>query len=110
MGALFIYPKRGEVVSNDTNSLSGIHEQIQKLKKEVFEEDGKFERLKEKVSLLEESVKWQGKEIGDIKENLKTILDNTTWLKRAILTAIIGALTTAIIGGAIALIWTTIGK
>ncbi|MFX3672861.1 MAG: hypothetical protein ACE3JQ_00195 [Paenisporosarcina sp.] len=94
----------------ETNGLLSITEQLNKLNQAMFEDDGKFELLKKQVSEIGMQTKWQGKEIKDIKDDLKTILDNTTWLKRAILTAIIGTLTTGILGGAIALIWNLANK
>jgi len=97
-------------MAEESNGLLTIHEQIQKLNHAMFEEDGKIELIKSRVSKVEVKTEWQEKEIKDIKDDLKTILDNTTWLKRAILTAIIGTLTTGILGGAIALIWNLSNK
>jgi hypothetical protein len=97
-------------VAEETNGLLTIHEQLRKLNHAVFEDDGKVELIKDRVIKVESKGDWHDKEISDIKGDLKSILENTLWLKRALFTAIIGTLSTGIIGGSIAIIWTVVGK
>jgi F0F1-type ATP synthase alpha subunit len=97
-------------VAEETNGLLTIHEQLKKLNHAVFEDDGKVELIKDRVIKVESKGDWHDKEIIDIKGDMKSILENTTWIKRALLTALIGTLSTGLLGGAIALIWTVFKK
>lgn len=58
--------------------------------------------LKNKTSVHEEQIK-------AINKTLDSINDNTTWIKRALIGAIITAVSTGLIGGAIALFYNVIG-
>lgn len=58
--------------------------------------------LKNKTSVHEEQIK-------AINKTLDSINDNTTWIKRALIGAIITAVCTGLIGGAIALFYNVIG-
>ena len=69
-----------------------------------------MELLKDRVVIVENKTEWNAKEIKEVKADIKQILENTQWVKRAILTAIIGTTTSGIIGGSIAVIWSVAGK
>lgn len=58
--------------------------------------------LKNKTSVHEEQIK-------AINKTLDSINDNTTWIKRALIGAIITAVSTGLIGGAIAFFYNVIG-
>lgn len=98
-------------MSEEHGDINGdLKDQVRRLNREILEDGGKFEILKNRVVSLETNVKWQGKEIDDIKTMLKNIFDNTTWVKRAILTAIIGTLCSGVLGGTIAVLWAYAGR
>ena len=97
-------------MAENQDSLLGIHEQLQKLNRAMFDEDGKVELTKIRLSKVEIKTEWHDKEITDIKNDLKSILENTQWLKRAIYNAIIGTLSTGIIGGIIGTLWAIFNK
>lgn len=63
--------------------------------------DKDIESMKERIQELEISDKLQDREINAIKTSLNKIEENTTWIKRAIIGAIISAVLVAIIGGII---------
>lgn len=95
-------------MSEESSGVSGLHEQVIRLNREVFDDGGKMELLKAKVATLEGDVRWQGKEIEDIKNTLKAIFDNTQWLKRASLTSFLGVSATILIGGVAAIVWSMV--
>lgn len=92
----------------ETGSERGLHEQVNRINRELFDEGGKFDLLKAKVTTLEGDVRWHGKEIEDIKTTLKAIFDNTQWLKRALLTSFFGVSATILIGGVAAIVWSMV--
>lgn len=96
------------MMSEETGVSLGLHEQVARLNREMFDEGGKMETVKARVTLVEGDVKWQGKEIEDIKTTLKAIFDNTQWLKRALLTSIFGVSATILIGGVAAIVWSMV--
>lgn len=55
--------------------------------------------MKNKIQELEISDRLQEREINAIKSTLTKIEDNTTWIKRAIIGAIITAVIVAVVGG-----------
>lgn len=61
--------------------------------------------LEQRVSTLERTSDRHDQQIISINEKLNKIEENTTWIKRSITGAIITAVSTGIIGGAIAVFY-----
>ncbi|KJJ42958.1 protein xhlA [Bacillus subtilis] len=76
----------------------------------VFQQDladmkGEQKALEQRVSALERVSDRQDQQIMTLNEKLNKIEENTTWIKRTITGAIITAVCTGIIGGAIAIMY-----
>ncbi|MEG7334497.1 protein xhlA [Bacillus subtilis] len=76
----------------------------------VFQQDltdmkGEHKALEQRVSVLERVSDRQDQQIMTLNEKLNKIDENTTWIKRTITGAIITAVCTGIIGGAIAIMY-----
>ncbi|MHA6488028.1 hemolysin XhlA family protein [Bacillus vallismortis] len=76
----------------------------------VFQQDltdmkGEHKALEQRVSTLERVSDRQDQQIMTLNEKLNKIDENTTWIKRTITGAIITAVCTGIIGGAIAIMY-----
>ena len=76
----------------------------------VFQQDladmkGEQKALEQRVSALERVSDRQDQQIMTLNEKLNKIDENTTWIKRTITGAIITAVCTGIIGGAIAIMY-----
>ncbi|WP_340977610.1 hemolysin XhlA family protein [Cytobacillus sp. FSL K6-0129] len=77
--------------------------------KEITELKGDIKSLENRVNILERKSDLHGEKIDAIDKKLEKIEDNTTWIKRALIGAIITAISTGLIGGAIALFYNVIG-
>ncbi|MCJ2145244.1 hemolysin XhlA family protein [Bacillus sp. B19-2] len=66
--------------------------------------------LEQRVSTLERTSDRHDQQIISINEKLNKIEENTTWIKRSITGAIITAVSTGIIGGAIAVFYNLLQK
>lgn len=75
------------------------------LEKEITEIKTEQKTLEQRVSVLERSSDRQDQQILTLNEKLNKIEENTTWIKRTITGAIITAVSTGIIGGAIAIMY-----
>ncbi|MPQ26699.1 hemolysin XhlA family protein [Bacillus paralicheniformis] len=73
--------------------------------KEVQEMKADQKSLEQRVSTLERTSDRHDQQIISINEKLNKIEENTTWIKRSITGAIITAVSTGIIGGAIAVFY-----
>ncbi|MEK4199110.1 hemolysin XhlA family protein [Cytobacillus sp. FSL K6-0265] len=82
-------------VNTHDKDITQMKQDIKLLEKDVAD-------LKNKTSVHEEQIK-------AINKTLDSINDNTTWIKRALIGAIITAVSTGLIGGAIALFYNVIG-
>ncbi|ADM37359.1 hemolysin XhlA family protein [Bacillus spizizenii ATCC 6633 = JCM 2499] len=76
----------------------------------VFQQDfadmkGEHKALEQRVSVLERVSDRQDQQIMTLNEKLNKIDENTTWIKRTITGAIITAVCTGVIGGAIAIMY-----
>ncbi|CAN2253300.1 hemolysin XhlA family protein [Bacillus vallismortis] len=76
----------------------------------VFQQDltdikGEHKALEQRVSVLERVSDRQDQQIMTLNEKLNKIDENTTWIKRTITGAMITAVCTGIIGGAIAIMY-----
>ncbi|PJY98993.1 MULTISPECIES: hemolysin XhlA family protein [Bacillus] len=76
----------------------------------VFQQDltdikGEHKALEQRVSVLERVSDRQDQQIMTLNEKLNKIDENTTWIKRTITGAIVTAVCTGIIGGAIAIMY-----
>ncbi|CAF1772020.1 MULTISPECIES: hemolysin XhlA family protein [Bacillus subtilis group] len=81
----------------------------------VFQQDltvmkGEHKALEQRVSALERVSDRQDQQIMTLNEKLNKIEENTTWIKRTITGAIITAISTGVIGGAIAIFYTVLQK
>ncbi|MBY4603552.1 hemolysin XhlA family protein [Bacillus rugosus] len=75
------------------------------IEKEITEIKTEHRTLEQRVSVLERSSDRQDQQIMTLNEKLNKIDENTTWIKRTITGAIITAVCTGIIGGAIAIMY-----
>ncbi|KAF2427758.1 hemolysin XhlA family protein [Bacillus subtilis] len=66
--------------------------------------------IEQRVNALERVSDRQDQQIMTLNEKLNKIEENTTWIKRSITGAIITAVCTGIIGGAIAIFYTVLQK
>ncbi|MCY9373885.1 MULTISPECIES: hemolysin XhlA family protein [Bacillus] len=66
---------------------------------------GEQKALEQRVSVLERVSDRQDQQIMTLNEKLNKIDENTTWIKRTITGAIITAVCTGVIGGAIAIMY-----
>ncbi|MCY7878960.1 hemolysin XhlA family protein [Bacillus spizizenii] len=66
---------------------------------------GEHKALEQRVSALERVSDRQDQQIMTLNEKLNKIDENTTWIKRTITGAIITAVCTGVIGGAIAIMY-----
>ncbi|MEI2338886.1 hemolysin XhlA family protein [Priestia megaterium] len=74
--------------------------------KEILEMKTDIKSLQKEVRQLQEIATRHDARILAIENMLYSINENTTWLKRTITNAIIGAICTGFIGGSIAIIFT----
>ncbi|AYK68212.1 protein xhlA [Bacillus subtilis subsp. subtilis] len=80
------------------------------IQKEMAEFKLEQKSLERRVSSLERSSDRQDQQIMSLNEKLNKIEENTTWIKRTITGAIITAVCTGVIGGAIAIFYTVLQK
>ncbi|WP_269083012.1 hemolysin XhlA family protein [Sporosarcina globispora] len=73
--------------------------------KEITEMKGDIKALENRVNNLERTSDRHDQQIISMNEKLNKIDENTTWIKRTITAAIITAISTGIIGGAIAIFY-----
>ncbi|WP_144453562.1 hemolysin XhlA family protein [Bacillus subtilis] len=84
--------------------------EVNSLQKEMAEFKIEQKSLERRVSSLERSSDRQDQQIMSLNEKLNKIEENTTWIKRTITGAIITAICTGVIGGAIAIFYTVLQK
>ncbi|WP_396021521.1 hemolysin XhlA family protein [Bacillus sp. YC2] len=80
------------------------------LEKEMQQIASKQEKLELRVYSLERSSDRHDQQITTLNEKLNKIEENTTWIKRTITGAIVTAISTGIIGGAIAIMYNLLQK
>src|SRR5699024_5723331 len=80
-----------------------VQQDINELKSNQNQFKSEQDKIKDDVSQLQISDQLQDKEISGLKDTLNRIQEDTTWIRRKITGAIITAVLTGIIGGAIAL-------
>ncbi|WP_034302166.1 hemolysin XhlA family protein [Bacillus cihuensis] len=73
--------------------------------KEITEVKSDIKSLENRVNVLERTSDRHDQQIISMNEKLVKIDENTTWIKRTITAAIITAICTGIIGGAIAIFY-----
>jgi chromosome segregation ATPase len=78
--------------------------------KEIIEMKSDIKDMKKDIEALKRNDALQDQQIGSIKDTLSEISENTKWIKRAIISAIITTLCTGIIGGSIAIIFNVFQK
>jgi septal ring factor EnvC (AmiA/AmiB activator) len=78
--------------------------------KDIVEMKSDIKIMKKDIEDLKRKDAIQDQEIGTLKDTLKEISENTKWIKRAIITGIITALCTGLIGGSIAIIFNVFSK
>ncbi|WP_280146415.1 hemolysin XhlA family protein [Bacillus amyloliquefaciens] len=84
--------------------------EVNALQKEMTEVKAEQKALEQRVSVLERSSDRQDQQIMSLNEKLNKIEENTTWIKRTITAAIVTAISTGIIGGAIAIMYNLLQK
>ncbi|KAA6452114.1 hemolysin XhlA family protein [Bacillus swezeyi] len=80
------------------------------LQKEISEIKAGQKTHEQRISTLERTSERHDQQIISINEKLNKIEENTTWIKRSITGAIITAVSTGIIGGAIAIFYNLLQK
>ncbi|MCY7784324.1 hemolysin XhlA family protein [Bacillus sp. N13C7] len=80
------------------------------LQKEIMEMKAGQKTIEQRVNVLERVSDRQDQQIMTLNEKLNKIEENTTWIKRTITGAIITAVCTGVIGGAIAIFYTVLQK
>ncbi|MBY8913828.1 hemolysin XhlA family protein [Bacillus sp. YC2] len=80
------------------------------LQKEFAGIKGEHKVLEQRVASLERVSDRQDQQIMTLNEKLNKIEENTTWIKRTITGAIVTAICTGIIGGAIAIMYNLLQK
>mgnify|MGYP001036394815 FL=1 len=83
---------------------------VHALQKEIMEMKAGQKTIEQRVNVLERVSDRQDQQIMTLNEKLNKIEENTTWIKRTITGAIITAISTGIIGGAIAIFYTVLQK
>ncbi|MFE7084712.1 hemolysin XhlA family protein [Priestia megaterium] len=71
---------------------------------------GEQKVLEQRVAALERVSDRQDQQIMTLNEKLNKIDENTTWIKRTITGAIVTAICTGVIGGAIAIMYNLLQK
>ncbi|MEC1049824.1 hemolysin XhlA family protein [Bacillus paralicheniformis] len=80
------------------------------LQKEITEIKADQKTQDQRITTLERTTDRHDQQIISINEKLNKIEENTTWIKRSITGAIITAVSTGIIGGAIAVFYNLLQK
>ncbi|MBL4974791.1 hemolysin XhlA family protein [Bacillus halotolerans] len=80
------------------------------LQREITEIKSENKTIEQRVNALERVSDRQDQQIMTLNEKLNKIEENTTWIKRSITGAIITAVCTGVIGGAIAIFYTVLQK
>jgi len=80
------------------------------LQKEIAEIKADQKTQDQRITTLERTTDRHDQQIISINEKLNKIEENTTWIKRSITGAIITAVSTGIIGGAIAVFYNLLQK
>ncbi|MED3439285.1 hemolysin XhlA family protein [Bacillus subtilis] len=83
---------------------------VHALQKEITEIKAGQKTIEQRVNVLERASDRQDQQIMTLNEKLNKIEENTTWIKRTITGAIITAVCTGVIGGAIAIFYTVLQK
>nr|WGE07624.1 hemolysin XhlA family protein [Bacillus subtilis] len=83
---------------------------VHALQKEIMEMKAAQKTIEQRVNVLERVSDRQDQQIMTLNEKLNKIEENTTWIKRTITGAIITAISTGVIGGAIAIFYTVLQK
>ncbi|AMQ70772.1 MULTISPECIES: hemolysin XhlA family protein [Bacillus] len=82
----------------------------QAVQKEFAGIKGEQKVLEQRVAVLERVSDRQDQQIMTLNEKLNKIDENTTWIKRTITGAIVTAICTGVIGGAIAIMYNLLQK
>ncbi|MED3332501.1 hemolysin XhlA family protein [Bacillus velezensis] len=82
----------------------------QAVQKEFTGIKGEQKVLEQRVAVLERVSDRQDQQIMTLNEKLNKIDENTTWIKRTITGAIVTAICTGVIGGAIAIMYNLLQK
>nr|MDH3120132.1 hemolysin XhlA family protein [Bacillus subtilis] len=83
---------------------------VHALQKEIMQMKAGQKTIEQRVNVLERVSDRQDQQIMTLNEKLNKIEENTTWIKRTITGAIITAISTGVIGGAIAIFYTVLQK
>lgn len=90
--------------------LSGMHERLLRLENGYEKVTEKQDAMGTQLNDVDSRLKWNEREVKEVKSDIKEIKGDTTWLRRTFTAAIITTLSTGVIGGGIAVIWNLVGK
>ncbi|PSA91468.1 protein xhlA [Bacillus atrophaeus] len=83
---------------------------VKAFQQDLAEVKGVLRTVEQRVLTLERVSDRQDQQIMTLNEKLNKIDENTTWIKRTITGAIVTAISTGIIGGAIAIMYNLLQK
>ncbi|MEC0765756.1 hemolysin XhlA family protein [Bacillus atrophaeus] len=83
---------------------------VKTFQQDLAEVKGVLRTVEQRVLTLERVSDRQDQQIMTLNEKLNKIDENTTWIKRTITGAIVTAISTGIIGGAIAIMYNLLQK
>ncbi len=89
---------------------SGEEANMNNYEKDIVEMKSDIKLLEKEVSDLKTTTTRHDEQITTLNNTLKKIDDNTTWIKRTIIGAIFTAITSGVIGGAIAIFYGFVQK
>jgi predicted nucleic acid-binding Zn-ribbon protein len=87
-----------------------VHHEMNSYEKDIVEMKGDIKSLEKDVAELKRTAAVHNEQIKSINQSLGTIEENTTWIKRKITGAIITAIISGVIGGAIAVFYALLQK
>lgn len=91
------------------NQLIGINDRLLALERENREIKGEQRNTEKRVNKLETRADVADTRMKNIEKSLGKIEENTTHTRRQITGIVVGTLSTGIIGGAIAIVWSVVG-
>lgn len=100
-------PDSGGLIGMNEKFL-GVNARLDKVERFRELDKEQITKNEKKIDKLEQRIEWQDREIKSIMEDIKEIHGDTRWLRRTITGAIIAALSTGLLGGAIGLLWTIV--
>jgi DNA-binding transcriptional regulator GbsR (MarR family) len=98
----------GSSMSEETEGMNFIEQTVQRQQREIDDTKSDIKQIKGEIGELKTTTKMHDVSIDNITTTLDDIKEDTKWLRRTITKAFISTLITGLIGGVIALFFTTI--